>query len=78
VKLKITEQFPDQKTTPQGIVILCDGEFLKETNIAMKATFNRTSTKAIAERPDRLNFKYIEYYAEPKSKRPTHKRPHKQ
>jgi hypothetical protein len=39
----------------------------------MKATFNRSFTKAIAERPDGLNFKYIEYYAEPKSKTPTHK-----
>jgi hypothetical protein len=73
VKLRISETFPDPKTAPQGIVILCDGQFLKETNIAMKATFNRSSTKAIAERPDGLNFKYIEYYAEPKSKNPTHK-----
>jgi hypothetical protein len=70
VKLRISETFSDPKTAPQGIVILCDGEFLKETNIAMKATFNRSSTKAIAERPDGLNFKYIEYYAEPKSKTP--------
>jgi hypothetical protein len=68
VKLRITEKFPDPKTAPQGIVLLCDGEFLKETNIAMKATFNRSSTKAIAEQPDGLNFKYIEYYTEPKSK----------
>jgi hypothetical protein len=73
VKLNITEKFADRKTAPQGIVILCDGEFLAETNIAMKATFNRSSTKAIAERPDGLHFKYIEYYAEPKSKSPTHK-----
>jgi hypothetical protein len=73
LKLDMTEKFADPKTAPQGIVILCDGEFLTETNIAMKATFNRSSTKAIAERPDGLNFKYIEYYAEPKSKSPTHK-----
>jgi hypothetical protein len=78
VKLRISEKFPDPKTAPQGIVILCNGEFLKETNITMIATFNRSSTKAIAERPDGLNFKYIEYYAEPKSKtRPTNW-PHKQ
>jgi hypothetical protein len=32
VKLRISETFPDPKTAPQGIVILCDGEFLKETN----------------------------------------------
>jgi hypothetical protein len=73
VKLKINEQFPNPKTALQGIVILCDGEFLKETNIATKATFNRSSAKAIAERPDGLNFKYIKYYAEPKSKTPTQK-----
>jgi hypothetical protein len=73
VKLRISETFLDPKTAPQGIVILCDGEFLKETNIAMKATFNRSSTKAIVERPDGLNFKYIDYYAEPRSKTPTHK-----
>ena len=59
--------------TVYGIVILCDGNFLKETNIAMKATFNRSSPKAIADRPDGLNFKYIEYYGEAKSKSPTHK-----
>jgi hypothetical protein len=70
VKLRISETFQDPKTAARGIVILCDGEFLKETNITMEATFNRSSTKAIAE--------YIEYYAEPKSKiRPTN-RPHKQ
>jgi hypothetical protein len=73
VKLNITEKFANPKTAPQGIVILCDGEFLTETNIAIKATFNRSSTKAIAEQLDGLNFKYIEYYAELKSKIPTHK-----
>jgi hypothetical protein len=39
----------------------------------MKETFSRSSPKAITERPDGLNFKYIEYYAEIKSKSPTHK-----
>jgi hypothetical protein len=39
----------------------------------MKATFNRSTPQAIAERPDGLNFKYIEYFAEAKSKTATHK-----
>jgi hypothetical protein len=39
----------------------------------MKATFNRSTPQAIAERPDGLNFKYIEYFAEVKSKTTTHK-----
>jgi hypothetical protein len=72
LKLGITEKIADTKNTTQGIVILCGGEFLTETNIAMKLTFNRSSTKAIAERPDGLNFKYIEYYVEVKSKSRTH------
>jgi hypothetical protein len=45
----------------QGIVILCNADYLTETNIAMKATFNRSTRQTIAERPDGLNFKYIEY-----------------
>jgi hypothetical protein len=51
----------------QGIVILCNPDYLIETNIAMKATFNRSTPQAIAEYPDGLNFKYIEYFAEAKS-----------
>jgi hypothetical protein len=39
----------------------------------MKATFDRSTPQAIAERPDGLNFKYIEYFAEAKSKTGTHK-----
>jgi hypothetical protein len=73
LKTDITEVIADKKTATQGIVILCDGGFITETNIAMKATFDRSSPKAIAERPDGLNFKYIKYYAEVKSKSPTHK-----
>jgi hypothetical protein len=57
----------------QGIVILCNADYLTETNIAMKATFNRSTPQAIAERPDGYNFKYIEYFAEAKSKTATHK-----
>jgi hypothetical protein len=57
----------------QGIVILCNTDYLTETNIAMKATFNRSTPQAIAESPDGLNFKYIEYFAEAKSKTATHK-----
>jgi hypothetical protein len=36
----------------QGIVILCNADNLTETNIAMKATFNRSTPQAIAQRPD--------------------------
>jgi hypothetical protein len=39
----------------------------------MKATFNRSTPHVIAERRDGLNFKYIEYFAEAKSKTATHK-----
>jgi hypothetical protein len=73
LKTDIIEVIADKKTATQGIVILCDGDFLTETNIAMEATLNRSSPKAIAECPDGLNFKYIEYYAEVKSKSPNHK-----
>jgi hypothetical protein len=57
----------------QGIVILCNADYLTETNIAMKATFNRSTLQAIAERPDGYNFKYIECFSEAKSKTATHK-----
>jgi hypothetical protein len=39
----------------------------------MKATFNRSTPQAITERPDGLNFKHIEYFAEAESKTATHK-----
>jgi hypothetical protein len=52
----------------QGIVILYNTDYLTETNIATKATFNRSTPQAIAERLDGLNFKYIEYFAETTSK----------
>jgi hypothetical protein len=57
----------------QGIVILCNSDYLTETNIAMEATFSRSTPQAIAQRPDGYNFKYIEYSAEAKSKTATHK-----
>jgi hypothetical protein len=57
----------------QGIFILCNTDYLTETNIAMKATFNRSIPQAIAQHPDGYNFKYIEYPAEAKSKTATHK-----
>jgi 3-dehydroquinate dehydratase len=57
----------------QGIAILCNADYLTETNIAMKATFNRSTPQAIAQRPDGYNFKNIEYFAEAKSKTATHK-----
>jgi hypothetical protein len=41
----------DHNNTVHGIVILCDRDYLAETNIAMKATFNRSSPQAIADRP---------------------------
>jgi hypothetical protein len=47
--------------------------FTRNWPIAMKATFNISTPQAIAERPDGLNFKYIEYFAETKSKTATHK-----
>jgi hypothetical protein len=57
----------------QGTVILCNADYLTETNIAMEATFNRSTPQDIAERPDGYNFRYIEYFAEAKSKTATHK-----
>jgi hypothetical protein len=57
----------------QGIIILCNADYLTETNIAMKATFNRSTPQAIAQRPGGLNFKYTEYFAEAKSETATHK-----
>jgi hypothetical protein len=57
----------------QGIGILCNADYLTETNIAMEATFNRSTSQAIAEHLDGLNFKDFEYFAEAKSKTATHK-----
>ena len=56
-----------------AIVILCSSSYRDPTNVAMKATFNRKTAKAISERPDGANFKYIEYYADTKSKAATRK-----
>ena len=71
-KLKMTK---NERIDPEGgvdaIVILCDGNYLAASNLALKATFNRSTPAAIADRPDGLNFKYIEYFAEPSSRQPT-------
>ena len=55
-----------------AIAILCNAGYRNETNIALKATFNRSTAKANSERPDGTSFKYIEYYADSKSKTGTH------
>lgn len=56
-----------------AITILCSSTYRDATNIAMKATFNRKTAKAISERPDGANYKYMEYYADTKSKAGTRK-----
>jgi hypothetical protein len=70
LKMTRTEEIAE-RTGIQGVVILCNADYRTESNVALKATFNRSSPKAIANRPDGTNFKYIEYYADPKSKTPT-------
>ena len=56
-----------------AIAILCNSSYRDATNLALKATFNRKTAKAISERPDGANFKYMEYYADTKSKAGTRK-----
>ena len=71
--LKTTEgEVIPQGEGVSGIIILCNADYCNETNIALKATFNRSTPKAILERPDGANFKYIKYYADSKSKTGTH------
>lgn len=72
LRLTKEEDIP-KETGTQGVIILCNADYRTQSNIALKATFNRSTTKAIADRPDGTNFKYVEYYADKESKTPTNK-----